>query len=113
MDVDHALREARQEARIQQLHVAREHDELDPGRLQPVGHRQVAGAPVLELRARERPGGHAGAARPLERPRLRLVGAHGDDLDAFAPVDRVEDGLEIRALAGGEDADLHAASSTG
>ena len=57
--------------------------------------------------------GTPAAARALERPRRRLVGADRDDLDAVAPVDAVEDRLEVRALAGREDPDPHAASSTG
>ena len=112
MHVDHALREAGEEARVEQLHVAGEHDQLDAGAREPVGDREIPRAAVAALDG-ERPRVDAGRARPLERAGLRLVRADGDDLDALAPVDAVEDRLQVRAVPGGEDADPHAASSTG
>ena len=54
--VDHAVREARPGSRARQLHVAGEHDELDPARGEPGRHRSVARRPVGEVLARERRG---------------------------------------------------------
>jgi hypothetical protein len=113
VDVDDALREAAQERGVDELHVAGEDDELDAGAGQPVGHRRVARAAVRVLGDREDAGGDTRGGGALERAGAGLVGADGDDLDALAAVDAVEDRLEVGALAGGEDADLHAASSTG
>ena len=100
-------------AGVEQLHVAREHDELDAARLQPV-------AIAASRAARSAYSPRANTARldarqrgALQRLRVRLVGPDGDHLDALAPVDAVQDRLQVRAGAGGEDADLHATSSFG
>jgi hypothetical protein len=113
VDVDHALREAGEERGGDELHVAGEHDQLDAGRRQPVGHREVARGPVGVFGRREDARGHAGRAGPLERAGLRFVGPDGDDLDAFAPVHTIEDRLQVRPFPRGEDADLHAHSEAG
>src|SRR5918999_431925 len=63
------------------------------------------------VRLLERARGDAGRARPLQCPRRRLVRGDGDDLEAGTPVEAVEDGLEVGALARGEGADPHAASA--
>ena len=65
------------------------------------------------LGERELGGRHARARRPLERRRARLVGGDRRDLDAVVAVKAVEDGLEVRAGAGREDADPHTTSSFG
>ena len=103
----------REERGVEQLHVAGEDDELDAGACEPVGHRGVARVAVGVLGDREDAAGHARRGGALERAGAGLVRADGDDLDAVAPVDAVEDRLQVRALAGREDADPHAASSTG
>src|SRR4051794_33169481 len=54
--------------------------------------------------SREHPRRHVARPRELERSRAGLVGGDGDDLRLPA-VDRVEQRLEVRARAGGEDAD--------
>ncbi len=46
---------------------------------------------------------------PLERLGAGLVGADGDDLDALAAVDAIQDRLEVRARAGGQDPDAEPA----
>ena len=56
------------------------------------------------VRAGERGGRHAGGGGAGERLRARLVRADRDDL-GLAAVHAIEDGLEVRARAGGEDAD--------
>ena len=63
------------------------------------------------LRAQEHPRRDARRRRAVERPRRGLVGGDRDDLDLLA-VDVVEQRLEVRARARGEDADPHAASPT-
>ena len=111
--VDHPAREAREEGGVDELHVAREHDELDPRAVEPRRHREVARPAVGVLRGRERAHRHAGRRGAVQRAGTRLVRAHGHDLDAVAAVHVVEDRLQVRALARREDADVHAASSTG
>ena len=113
VDVDDALREAREERRVEELHVAGEHDELDAALRQPVGDRRVAGRAAVEVGDREHARRHAGVRRPLERPGAGLVRADGDDIDVATAVELVEDGLQVRAVARRQHADLHAASSTG
>ena len=79
MDVDHAIREALQERRRQQVHVAREHDELDAVLLEPRRHHEVAlGAVGVAVEA-ERRGRDARFARPDERVGVFAVrGDRGD-----------------------------------
>ena len=72
VDVDHALREAREERRVEQLHVAGEHDELDAALLQPVGDRGVARARGRRTRRpRTTRAGTPASARPLRAPARR------------------------------------------
>ena len=112
MDVEDPVGEARHEAGVEDRHVAGEHDELDAPRDQPVAHGGVARGARAELRAQEGPRRHPCRMGALERPRRGLIAGHRDDLD-LAAVDAVEQRLEIRALARGEDADFHAATRPG
>ena len=113
MHVDHAIREAGEEAGLEQRHVAGEHDQLDVAAGEEVGDRGVARRAVGVRGERELGGRHARARRALERGRPRLVGGDRHDLDAVAAVKSVEDGLEVRAGAGREHADPHTTSSFG
>ena len=106
MDVEDPVGEARHEAGVEDRHVAGEHHELDPLLGQPVAHGGVARGARPELRAQEDPRRHARGPGALERARRGLIAGHGDDLD-LAAVDAVEQRLEVRALARGEDADSH------
>ena len=81
MHVQDGAREARQEPGREDRHVAREHDEPHPVRVEPVGDRRVARRPVGVLVEREDGGRHPGRPRPLERAGRRLVGGDGDDDD--------------------------------
>ena len=105
VDVEDPVGEARHEARVEDRHVAGEHDELDaPAR--PASRpwrRRARRAPPNSERRKTRDGTPA-ACGALERARRGLVAGHGDDLD-LAAVDAVEQRLEVRALARGEDAD--------
>ena len=109
VDVDDPVGEARHEARVEDRHVAGEHDELDPLLDQPVAHGGIARGPRAELRAQEDPRPHARGVGTLERARRALVAGNGDDLD-LATVNAVQQRLEVRALARREDADPHAAT---
>src|SRR6185503_14067011 len=83
------------------LHVARQHDEVDLALFQPVAEYAVAQLAVAAVVGRiEHPGLHAGLLRTPQPPRVRAVRAHGDHLDPVAPVDLVEDRLEVGTLPG-------------
>ena len=113
MDVDHALREAGEERRVEQLHVAGEHDELDAARPRASRRSRRRAPRAVGAGAKARASGRRPARARSSARGVGLVGADRDDLDAVAAVDAVEDGLEVGARAGGEDADPHAASSFG
>ena len=100
VDVDDAVREAGEEAGRQQLHVAGADDEADAVLLEPVRHHGVALLAARELVEREGGRRHVRPFGPLERARIRPRG--GDGVDGQP---RVEERLEIRALAADEDAD--------
>src|SRR4051794_11970275 len=112
VDVDHPLRKRGEEARREQRHVAGEHDELHALGAQPAGDRRVAGRAAGVLGQREDGGGDAGGAATLQRGGIPLVRAHGAP-PGLAAVDALEDGLEVRPGAGGEDAAPHPPSSFG
>ena len=103
VDVDDAVAEAGDEGRAEQLHVAGEDDQVGAARLDPVAHRRVARLAVGVVLAREGGRLDPGAARPLQRRRPGLVGADPDHLDPLAPVQRVEDRLQVGPAARGED----------
>ena len=105
MHVDHSLGEAGQERGREQLHVARQHHQPDPAFLQPVGQRGVPGLAVGRGLAGEDRHFHARGPRALQRGRVGPVGGDADHLDSLAAVDPVEDRLEVRARAGGENAE--------
>ena len=109
MDVEDPVGEARHEARVEDRHVAGEDDELDALGLEPIGDCGIALGPRAVLRAQEYARRNAGRRRPGQRRRRRLIAGYRDHLDLVA-VDAVEQRLEVRALARGQDPDLQAAS---
>ena len=102
VDVDDAVAEAGDEVLAQQLHVAGEGDEVRLAGLDPVAERVVAPGPVGELAEREDRRLDPHRPRPLQRPRFDLVGADPRHLDPLAPVQRVEDRLQVGPTAGSQ-----------
>ena len=91
----------RMNVRPQQLHEAGEHDQLGP-RARRASRRAPGRARPGRRRPRSRrpPSPRRRAARPLEPARVGAARGHAHDLDRpIAPVDRVEQRLEVRALA--------------
>src|SRR4051812_25979913 len=111
VDIDDRVREARNEAGRQQLHKPRQHDQLGAERLDPVRQRCVALRTVGVVGRREHRGLDAGGARPLQTPGLRPIRAHPDDLDVV-PVQRVDQRLQVAALARDENHDWEAHAAT-
>src|SRR4051812_44051222 len=105
VDVDHPASEAPHEVVRQDLHESGQDDQVDPLRLEPVAQQRIALAPRGELVGHEHPGLYPGLTRSLERRRVRPVRGDRHDLDPLAPVDRVEQGLEVRPLSGDHDRD--------
>ena len=97
MHVDDPVRKAPHEPLGEQLHVPGEDDQVHVTSGEPVGDRPVALLAVGEVADREGGGLDPGAARALDRLRRGLVGADGDHLDPLAPVELVEDRLQIGA----------------
>ena len=81
----------------QQLHVAGEGDRSAPrDSIQSPSAASRASRSANSLAGKD--GGlDPGRPRPLQRPRLGLVGADPDHLDPLAPVQRVEDRLQVGA----------------
>src|ERR687896_2196223 len=108
MDVDHPGPEAPDELRIEELHEAGEHHEVDGALLEPAAEGAVAGGPVgvfgdgkdSRLHA-----GSLGADEPASRGRTRR---DGDDVDPVAPVHRVQQRLEVGSRSRDEDCDPQA-----
>src|SRR4051812_2033720 len=111
MDVDDAPGEALEEHVLEDRHVAGEDHKLNLALAQPVGDRRVPRRPARELTALEDRRGHAGRPRAPARARGRLVGGARHDL-GLAAVHPVEQRLEVRSLARGQDADPHAARAS-
>src|SRR5579875_3586183 len=111
VQVDHPPAEALQNRRREQLHVARQHHQLHAALGQPVGQRRVARRPLPELGRRKHPRRHPRPPGPLQRRRPGPVGGHGHDPHAVAAVDGVQQRLEVRPGARGQDADPHARTS--
>src|SRR3954469_9871483 len=99
VDVHDAAGKAADEGRAEDLHEPGQDDQLGPALLEPGRKGVVAVAAVGVVGGGEDTRRDAGGAGAVEPARLRAVGAHGDDLHAVAPVRRVEDRLEVRALA--------------
>src|SRR5512146_1093758 len=108
VDVDDAAAKAGDEGGGEQLHVAGEDDEVRAPRLDPPCHRRVARLATGVLLAGKNRGLDPRLARPLQRPRVWLVGADPDHLDPLAPVQRVEDRLQIGAAPRSQDDDSKA-----
>ena len=112
MHVDDPAAEAGDEVGPEQLHEPSQHHEVDRPLLKPASQRGVARRAVgvggdRGLRV------HAGAARALEAARARPAGRHAHDLHAVAPVDGVEDRLEVGALPGDQDSNAEGHLMTG
>jgi hypothetical protein len=105
--VHHAPREAREEGVVEDRHVAGEDDEPDVALVQPVADRRVARRAVAERRGLEHPRRHARSGGTLERPGAGLVRRDRHHLDV-APVDGVEQRLQVGPLARGEHPDPRA-----
>ena len=73
--------------------------------VEPVAQRAVARLAVGVVGDREDRGVHPGAARALEAARLGAARGHAHHLHRAAPVHAVEQGLQVRALAGDQDGD--------
>ena len=97
--VDDAAREAVEEARCEQMHVACADNEIDTVQAKPARHVGVACLAVGIAGEREGGGREPGALGALERARAGDVG--GDRSDGQAGV---EQRLEVRALPAGEHA---------
>ena len=110
VDVEDPVGEARHEAGVEDRHVAGEHDELDAllDAASRRWRRRARRARRTPSAGRPATGTPAAWARSSARAE-RLIAGDGDDLD-LAAVDAVEQRLEVRALARGEDADPHAAA---
>ena len=75
----------RDERRREQLHVAGEHDEVDPAPVEPVGDRRVAGLAVRRSSSAGKTlGRDPGVARPARAPAPRACRSRRDDLDPVA-----------------------------
>ena len=100
MDVDHPVREPRQERRREDVQVAGADHDLDALRREPAGHRQIA---LLARRVILEPEDcvrHARALGTLQGERPGDVACHRDDGQPA-----VEQRLEVRPRARDEDAD--------
>ena len=111
-------RERRQQRRVDVDHPVRRSGARTPARAAACSRRGRRGRPrapssqsaIARSRASRSAYSSAGktavstpaAARPLERPRLGLVGADRDDLDPVAAVQLVEDRLQVGPGARGE-----------
>src|SRR5436309_1955441 len=98
--VQDAAGKALEERCRQELHVAREDDELDASLGEPFRELLVPPLSRLELHHWKGGGLDSGPRGPVERLRLRVVGRDRDDRQA-----RVEQRLQVRPLAADEDAD--------
>src|SRR5437868_7172789 len=116
MHVDNPPLEAADELRTEDLHEAGEHHQIHLMLVEPVAENTVASVPVATVLGR---GEHAGVdrrgARALEPPRAGPVGGHAHHLDPIAPVELVQDRLEVGPLPGDHDRDseAHAATEAG
>ncbi len=89
VDVDHGVREAVEEARTEELHIAGEHDQTGPAVEQPAGHPLVSFGAVLAGPDRKRLPSDAGALGPAQGLRVGAVRGHADD-PGLAAVDLVD-----------------------
>src|SRR3954470_4056508 len=112
VDVDDPPREAADEGRAEDLHEAREHDQLDPALLEPVRERAVALRAVGVVARGEDGRRNARGSSALQPAGLRAIGDDCHDLDPVAPMRRVEDRLEVRALARDHHRDPHVTGRT-
>src|SRR5438093_1229462 len=104
MNIDDPTREPLEKRSREQMHVTGQHDEVDPAQLEPVGELAIArGAIRVAARVEDavRDSGGVGACEPAGVGAIRR-----DGCDRQSGVDQ---GLQIRSLAGDEHAD-HASS---
>ena len=111
MHVDDPAPEATDELGPEQLHESGQHNQVDRALVDPVGQRPIA-AMTVPL-GREHGRLHARALGARQAARVGPARGDADHLDAVAPVDRVQDRLEVRPLAGDQDSDPEGHRSTG
>ena len=100
MNVHDAAREAVEEHRTQEVHVAGADHELDATLREPVRHRPITTIAVVEVVEREGLRGDSGGLGSLERAHSRLVGRDRDNRKLS-----IEERLEIRPLTRDQDPD--------
>src|SRR5437764_3155472 len=100
VDVDDPVGEPLEERLRQQMHVAREDDEVNAAKLEPVGELRVAVRAIRVALEREDARRDAGGARPFERSHAVLIRRHACDREP-----RVDQRLQVRPLAADEDTD--------
>ena len=100
VDVHDPVPEAVEERRSQQLHEARQHDQLDIQLLEPGRHDEIALLPARMAVEAEGGRGDAGGTGALQR--IRVLPARRDGDDGQAGVDQR---LEVRPVAADEHAD--------
>ncbi|KAG1255730.1 hypothetical protein G6F68_010126 [Rhizopus microsporus] len=101
VDVDQAALEALHEGSPQDAHVAGTDDPVRRRCLHGIAERLLIGGAVAELLRRVCPA--QARCHPLQRCGTWTVGEHADHVGRQAAVaDRVEDGLQIAATAGGQ-----------
>src|SRR5215213_10661423 len=112
VDVHDPPGEAADEGRREELHEPGQDDQLDAPLLEPVRERLVAPRAVGLLGQREDRGLDMRLLGPFEPTRLRAARHNAYDLDPVAPVDALEQRLEIRALPRDQDCDPKAHAAT-
>ena len=105
VDVDDAVAKAGDEGAAEQLHVAGEDDQVGAARLDPVGHRRVARRSVRDSPSRGKTAVSTPAARARSSARAPGLSEPTPPPRSLAPVQAVEDRLQVGAAAGGEDDD--------
>src|SRR5436190_7980498 len=105
VDVDDPVPEPLDELSAQELHVSREHDQVDVTLGQPVPDRGVASLTVEVLGTRENRRLDPGVPGALERLRVGPVRNDRRDFDPVAVVEPVEDRLQVRPGPGDQDGD--------
>src|SRR6266540_4198098 len=100
MHVDDAIRKAREKRSRQQVHVAREDDQLDAVLLEPAGHDEIAFLPRRVTVQRERRARDLRGARAVQRRRVLAVRSDGEDRQPG-----IDQRLQVRPFARDEDSD--------
>ncbi len=111
MDVDQAAVEALHEVGTEDAHVARADDPVRGHGVDGIAERLFVGSAVAEGLRRVRPA--LSGPDPLQRGRIGTVGEHAHHLGRQAAGrDRIEDGLQVAATAGGQNGDTGGHATT-